>query len=66
MDTRLFQSQVKEKLCQCIFHIFVNRRLFSERMESPAIKMKFTIQSEMRSERGRGAKLFKTNVYLEK
>ena len=30
------------------------------------IKLKFTIQSEMRSCWGRGAKLFKTNVYLEK
>lgn len=28
--------------------------------------MKFTIQSEMWSHQGRGAKLFKTNVYLEK
>lgn len=34
--------------------------------ENLAIKLKFTIQSEMRSCWGRGAKLFKTNVYLEK
>lgn len=31
-----------------------------------AIKLEFTIRSEMRSRSGRGAKLFKTNVYLEK
>lgn len=31
-----------------------------------AIKLEFTIRSEMWSHSGRGAKLFKTNVYLEK
>lgn len=49
-----------------LFFIFQRECVFSKVVENLVIKFKFTIQSEMRSRWGRGAKLFKTNVYLEK
>lgn len=56
-----------ETLFKLTSNIFRRESVFlKSRGENLAIKLKFTIQSEMRSRWGRGAKLFKTNVYLEK
>ena len=50
-----------------VYLIFFSVKVCFQKVgENLAIKLKFTIQSEMRSRWGRGAKLFKTNVYLEK
>lgn len=59
--------KVKMKLCLSWHLILFSVKVcFRKVGGNLAIKLKFTIQSEMRSRWGRGAKLFKTNVYLEK
>lgn len=53
----------------CLSNLSQCESVFEKRREGEktlAIKLEFTIRSEMRSRSGRGAKLFKTNVYLEK
>lgn len=51
---------------ETVYLILFSVKVFLKSRGKLAIKFEFTIQSEMRSCWGRGAKLFKTNVYLEK
>lgn len=65
-DTATFCVPYKKGENETVYLILFSVKVFLKSRGKLAIKFEFTIQSEMRSRRGRGAKLFKTNVYLEK